>query len=87
MKTTFEKYALELIAKGNKIAIASGEGDRGGYTEYTGKRTERALKTYLTKEKCHGDRWAKAYVFTGENNIYGDVYINIENCEEAHINL
>jgi hypothetical protein len=87
MKTTFTSYSLKLMAQGNKIVIASGEGEQGSYTEYKGKNTERALKAHLTKEKCHGDRWAKAYVFTGESNWLGNIFINIENGQEEHINL
>lgn len=41
-----------------KIEIVSGEGERGTATPYTGKLTMRALRSRLTRERCHGDRWA-----------------------------
>ena len=43
-----------------KITILSGEGELGARELYTGKHTDRALKSRLTKERCSGDRWAKA---------------------------
>ena len=65
----------------NTIRIVSGEGTGEGIVEpYTGKRTIRAIKTKLTKERCNGDRWAKALVFS-YRNIEGDVFINIETGE------
>jgi len=48
------------------IYITSGEGERGMCEEYTGERTRRALKARLTRERCHGDRWAKAHFESGE---------------------
>ena len=43
-----------------KIYIVSGEGEMGTREIYTGKRTPRALKIRLTKERAGGDRWARA---------------------------
>jgi len=57
------------LSKG-RIAIFSGEGDTGSWKEYTGARTEQALKTRLTKERCHGQRWAYAYIETDRVNKY-----------------
>lgn len=68
-----------LIAK-NKIVIISGEGETGITEEYTGKRSIRAIKTRLTKERCNGDRWAKAIVFS-HSSEYGNVHVNIESGE------
>jgi hypothetical protein len=68
-----------------EIVILSGEGTGGGFAEvYKGKRTSRAIKLRLTKERCGGDRWAKAIAYshriegghaginceTGEHEIY-----------------
>lgn len=53
-----------------RIAIFAGEGDCGSWSEYTGARTEKAIKTKLTKERCHGDRWAYAYIETDQINKY-----------------
>jgi general stress protein YciG len=57
------------ITKG-RIAIFSGEGEVGSWSEYTGKRTERALKAKLTRERSHGDRWAYAYIETDMMDKY-----------------
>lgn len=49
----------QAIEAATKIEIVSGEGMGEGTTKlYTGKRTERAIKSRLTKERCNGDRWA-----------------------------
>lgn len=48
----------ELIKNAELIEIISGEGGQGTIEEYKGKRTTRAIKMRLTKEKCNGDRWA-----------------------------
>jgi hypothetical protein len=44
------------------ILIISGEGTTGTWERYKGKKTFRAIKRRLTKERCNGDRWAEAYV-------------------------
>ena len=51
-----------LIARAEFIRIVSGEGEIGTREDYTGKRTLRALRSRLTKERCHGDRWAYAEI-------------------------
>lgn len=53
------------------IAIISGEGTYGTVELYKGKKTVQALKARLTRERCHGDRWATAIVFVGMNNDFG----------------
>lgn len=63
--------------KNNKIQILSGEGDYGSFKLYTGKRTMRAIKIRLTKERCGGDRWARALVYSYSNDHY-DIYYNLE---------
>lgn len=42
-----------------RLWIVSGEGEIGFTLEYTGKRTLRALRCRLTRERCNGDRWAR----------------------------
>jgi hypothetical protein len=49
----------------NDIAIISGEGTSGTAIFYKGKKSIKALKYRLTKERCHSDRWAKAIEFRG----------------------
>lgn len=65
----------------SEIVILSGEGEIGTYELYAGTRTERAIKSRLTKEKCHGDRWAKAYIYLHESET-GSVYVNLENADD-----
>ena len=64
----------------NEIRIVSGEGEVGTIETYNGKRTLRAIKMRLTKERCGGDRWAKAKVFS-HSNEYGDVFADVETGE------
>ena len=64
----------------NEIRIVSGEGEVGTIETYNGKRTLRAIKMRLTKERCGGDRWAKAKVFS-HSNEYGDVFVDVETGE------
>ncbi len=52
--------AKEIMDAGIEIRIVSGEGTVGGSDVYTGKRTVRAIKSRLTRERCNGDRWARA---------------------------
>lgn len=67
----------ELIQK-NEIHIISGEGDYGTRERYDGKRTLRAIKIRLTRERCNGDRWARAEVYSHESKDGGLVGIDIE---------
>lgn len=71
-------YLVELIEdENNDIKILSGEGDYGNFELYTGKRTPRAIKMRLTKERCGGDRWARALVYS--HSVHGaDIYYNVE---------
>ena len=70
---------LNQMIKTNNITIVSGEGIGEGIVEpYTGKRTMRAIKMRLTKERCGGDRWAKALVFSHVSQCDIDVFINVE---------
>lgn len=79
MKSTLlDARLVELIEdKNNKIQIFSGEGDYGSFELFTGKRTMRAIKMRLTKERCGGDRWARALVYSHSNDHY-DIYYNLE---------
>ena len=65
-----------------KIIITSGErdSDRGFVKTYTGKHTQRAIKAWLTKERCGGDRWASAKIYSHESNA-GEVFVNLETGE------
>ena len=62
-----------------KILILSGSGINGTFEEFKGKRTERAIVARLKKEICHGDRWARAYIYLHDNEFGDEVYMNLEN--------
>lgn len=55
----------------DSIYIVSGEGEVGTRERYHGKRTMRALRMRLTRERCGGDRFARAEYGSGEP-IYTD---------------
>jgi hypothetical protein len=83
MDVSFYNSLVALVEKkNNKIQILSGEGDCGNFEIYTGKRTMRAIKMRLTKERCGGDRWARAMVFSHTvHDAYGfcdDIYYDLE---------
>jgi hypothetical protein len=60
---------VDNLIETNEIVIVSGEGTGPGTVEkYEGKRTLRAIKTRLTKERCGGDRWARAIVYSHESD-------------------
>lgn len=65
----------------NKIAIVSGEGEIGHAELYNGKKTARALKSRLTRERCNGDRWAKAIQYEGINKCDEPFGIDLETGE------
>lgn len=60
------------------IHIVSGEGEIGSREVYVGVGTERALRARLTRERCHGDRWARAEVYAYESAQGGHVWIDWE---------
>ena len=64
----------------SEILIISGRGDFGGVDIYHGKRTEKALKLRLTRERCQGDRWAKAILYTHKTET-GHAGIDFESGE------
>jgi hypothetical protein len=52
----------EIVKNAEEIEIISGEGERGTSETYEGKKTVRAIKMRLTKERCGGDRWARVEI-------------------------
>jgi len=56
------------------IYIISGEGEQGTREVYKGKRTVRALKSRMTRERQGGDRWVRIEIegerVTPEEAIY-----------------
>lgn len=68
---------IENLIATNKIVIVSGEGEVGTVENYSGKRTIRAIKVRLTKERCDGQRWATAKVYSHSND-WGDVFVDVE---------
>lgn len=51
--------------------MISGEGERGTWERVV--TTERGIKLRLTRERCGGDRWARAYgdIFETDNGKAG----------------
>jgi hypothetical protein len=75
-----ERIMVETLIKFNPIVIVSGEGEVGTVETYNGKRTLRAIKMRLAKERRGGVRWSKAKVYSHEND-YGPVWFDVETGE------
>jgi hypothetical protein len=73
-----EKYVQELIDKGHPIRIVSGEGEIGHVEPYTGKRTIRAIKLRLARERRGGDRWARASVYSHDVDVEDEAWVDVE---------
>lgn len=69
-----------------QIVIFSGEGEVGTFVRYEGKKSVLAIKSRLTKERCGGDRWAKAFTFSHELQFGEMVFIDLENGDMRTIN-
>ena len=67
---------IKQLIQTNDILIVSGEGEVGGTESYNGTRTMRAIKSRLTRERCHGDRWARALVYSHDAE-HGRVYVDV----------
>ncbi len=52
--------SIQSVIETANIRIVSGEGEQGTIEPYTGDRTAQAIKLRLEKERCGGDRWARA---------------------------
>ena len=60
-----------------KIIIQSGEGEIGTFESYHGARTLRAIRARLTRERCNGDRWARAWIEAGPEYVE-DTFVDID---------
>ena len=59
-------FVSSILTQASRIEIVSGEGSGPVTTAaFSGARTVRALRARLTRERCHGDRWARV-VFDGQ---------------------
>jgi hypothetical protein len=72
------KHIEDLISKRAPIVIVSGEGEIGHIEPYTGKRTIRAIKLRLARERKGGDRWARARVYSHGGALVGEVWLDVE---------
>lgn len=52
------------------ILILSGEGTTGTWERYEGARTPKAIRSRLSRERCHGDRWASVWIEAGDGPWY-----------------
>lgn len=78
-----QRYALGTwLATDAAIHIISGEGEHGSRELYRGKRTIRALLSRLTRERCHGDRWARADIYSHDGE-FGAVGRDIQTGEQS----
>ena len=66
MENIMTEIEMENIITGNEIRIVSGEGTYGTVKVYKGKMTVRAIKSRLKRERCNGDRWARAIQYRWE---------------------
>lgn len=64
--------------------ILSGEGEMGTFERHTGKSTLTAINRRLVRERCHGDRWATAFVPAGDG-YPDDTYVDINDGELREI--
>ena len=68
----------ELLTGKGQIIIISGEGEIGAMTTYEGARTLQAIRQRLAKERCHGDRWARAVIVDGYDEWKQPQYVNLD---------
>lgn len=73
-----------LLDNNGQILILSGEGSQGTFEKFTGKRTGLAIERKLAKERCGGDRWARAYIYLHESET-GPVYMDMVSGEMRNI--
>jgi hypothetical protein len=73
-----------MLLTSKRIIILSGEGETGEIEEFTGKKTARAIKSRLTRERAGGDRWAMALQFV-ENHGTNDLFEDLETGALRHI--
>ena len=66
------------------IIILSGEGEIGTYELYEDRKSPKVIRDRLEKERCGGDRWAQAFIYSHDSK-HGPVYIDFESGEQRHI--
>lgn len=75
----FATDIASLLALGCRIDIVSGEGEGHGHRSmHTGRPTMRAIRMRLKKERCHGDRWAYAWIKTPYESVNGPIWVDAE---------
>lgn len=77
LKTEQNTKTMMNIENAKRVLIFSGEGENGTYEEYTGKRSARAIKSALTRERCSGDRWASLWI-SGDDDYADDTYLEVD---------
>jgi len=60
--------------------IFSGEGETGTFERHTGKPTLLAINRRLARERCGGDRWARAFIPAGPEYT-DDAYVDVDSGE------
>ena len=51
----------------SRVVIISGEGEVGIIEPHTGRATKRAVMARIKRERCGGERWAKAIAYVDGN--------------------
>lgn len=68
------------LTKGGML-IMSGEGETGTIERYEGARTAQAIRSRLSRERGHGDRWARVWIET-RPGIYGKLSKGLDEIED-----
>jgi len=74
--------SAKIIDEATKIVIFSGEGDTGTFEIFNGKRTVKAVKSRITRERCGGDRWVKLFVSADDPKLHDDTYFEYDLARE-----
>lgn len=67
----------------NRIVIHLGFGMEGDFLNYTGARTAKAIKSYMTKERGGGG-WVNCYMYSHESD-FGSVYVGLDSYDQRII--
>lgn len=70
-----------LIAAGWPVQIVSGEGEYGTPEQYHGNGAISSIRARLTRERCNGDRWARAVMYSHRGDDGNPIGVNLETGE------
>jgi len=64
---------MNKTTKSDYIIISGDKGNEVGTIEAVGRKTERAIRMRLKRERCNGDRWARAFYRLGVDRTGIDI--------------